>query len=288
MTFKKYYFPLAIFLVFTGMQLGYSQQEWKASIGGQFSFSELKVSDNQFISSGSRPSIGLNLGISRALNQSWSIHSGIDVSYVQTGTSILNYSDSVAAVDMEGEDFEFRYQLKEYSEQQESMLLSIPIALQYESNGSQTRFYSKLGASVNVFINPTTEGSASNLTTSGYFERFNGVLTAPRFAGFGTFDEIEFAESDLDIKNSFNVFLEIGIKENFESGWVYLGFFAEYGLNNLLESNNSSLIEYNQNRPLDFINNSSLNSSRGTNNPPLFDKLNLNVIGLRIKYEFSI
>lgn len=269
-----------------GMYSSYAQSDWKASVGGQMSFAELRA-DESTLNTSTDPGAGFNLGISYGLNESWSLHSGIGISYIETSNNSSNYSDQAAATDFEGENFEFRYRLENYSERQKSTMLSIPVGVQYESKGSQTRFYSKAGASVNVFLSPKVEGRANRLTTSGYFERFNAVLTAPAFAGFGTFDEIQFSENDLDIKNSFNAFLEIGVKEKFGSNnWVYIGLFAEYGLNDLLENNNSNLIEYNQNTPTDFINNSSLNSTIG--NAPLFDKVTLNMIGLRVKYEFGI
>jgi len=70
--------------------------------------------------------------------------------------------------------------------------------------------------------------------------------------------------------------------------YSYLDLFAEYGLNNLLESNTSSLIDYNTNTPLDFINNSSLNSSVQSSGNSLFEDINLTLIGLRISYELGL
>ncbi len=208
---------------------------------------------------------------------------------MQASNSISSYNDRLEAVDVEGESFEFRYALDRYSENQQSMLLSIPVGVQYESFGNQTRWYAKAGASVNIFMSPTSKGSANTLITSGYYERFNGELTEPRFAGFGTFNNIEFGKNDLDINNSFNAFFEIGIKEKFGADqWVYFGVFVEYGLNDILENNGSSLIDYNTNAPMDFINNSSLNASLQSSGNALMDKLSMNIIGLRIKYEFGL
>lgn len=264
-----------------------AQSDWKVSTGAQLSFAELNA-ENDNLNSNVEFGGGLLLGISYGLNDNWSIHSGVGLSYLKTSNSFSSYQDAVNATDMENEDFEFRYRLERYSEEQQSTLLSIPVAIQYESGGVQTRFYSKVGASVNLFLGATSQGEADQLITSGYFERFNAELTVPRFAGFGTFNDIEFSENDVDIKNSFNAFLEIGIKENVGSGWMYFGVFAEYGLNNLLENNNSSLIEYNQNTPLDFINNSSLNASNQISGNKLFDEVTLNMAGLRIRYEFGL
>jgi len=167
--------------------------------------------------------------------------------------------------------------------------LSIPLAAQYESNGDQTRFYGKAGASINIFINPTSEGNASNLSTSGFFESTNAELTAPRFAGFGTFNPIEFNKNDIEINNSINASLELGVKNKTgDNRWIYIGLFAEYGVNDLLDTTNESLIDYNTNTPLDFINNSSLNSSVQSSGSSFFEEVNLNIIGLRIRYEIGL
>lgn len=270
------------------MNYSVAQSDWKASVGAQFSLTQLNA-DSQTFNTNTEPGAGINLGISYALNDSWSIHSGVGLNYLESSSSISNYSDRVNAVDMEGESFEFRYQLNNYSEIQRNTVLSIPIAIQYESKGSSTRFYSKIGASANFFVGSKSNGKASELNTSGFYERFNGELTAPRFAGFGNFQNIEFAENDLELNNSFNLFFEIGIKESFGTdNWFYLGVFAEYGLNNILTNDRSSLVEYNSNTPLDFINNSSFNASRISTGSSLFENANLNIIGLRFKYEFGI
>ncbi|MFT6096568.1 MAG: hypothetical protein ACJAXY_002126 [Nonlabens sp.] len=273
----------------SGMYSASAQEVWKASAGAQLSFMQLNSSDGIGSESSFDSGAGINLGISYSLNKSWSIHSGVGLSYMQASNSISSYNDRSDAVDVEGESFEFRYALDRYSENQQSMLLSIPVGVQYESFGNQTRWYAKAGASVNIFMSPTSQGSANTLITSGYYERFNGELTEPRFAGFGTFNNIEFGENDLDINNSFNAFFEIGIKEKFGvDQWVYFGVFVEYGLNDILENNGSSLIDYNTNAPMDFINNSSLNASLQSSGNALMDKLSMNIIGLRIKYEFGL
>jgi hypothetical protein len=277
-----------LFVALTSMDSSFAQSDWKASVGAQLIFAELNA-DNGLLNTSYQPGAGINFGISYALNENWNIHSGLGLSYLQTSTNIDTYSDQVDAVDTEGENFEFRYRLEQYSETQRSTVLSIPIAVQYESNGNQTRFYSKIGANANLFLSPKSKGSANSLTTSGYYERFNAELTAPRFAGFGTFENIEFGENDLEINNSFNAFLEVGVKENFGSGrWVYFGAFVEYGLNDILKSNNSSLLDYNTNMTTDFINNSSLSAAQQSTGKPFFDKVTLNTVGVRVKYEFGI
>ncbi|MDP5077223.1 MAG: hypothetical protein NWQ19_03965 [Nonlabens sp.] len=285
--FNKFSMTLALACI--TMQLGSAQQQWRAYAGSTFYFAELNADGQSGVKSVSEPSAGINLGIAAGLNDNWSIHSGLGISYIQTGNTVGSYRDVENTTDQEGESFEFRYNLTNYEEKQQSVLLSIPVSVQYETSGNQTRFYSKLGASANFFVGSKSTGSANSLVTSGYFERFNGELTAPRFAGFGTFENIEFTDKDLEIKPSYNAFVELGVKEQITTGhWLYIGAFVEYGLNDLSDNQGSSLIQYNQNQPIDFINNSVLNASNQTTGEPFLGKINLMMIGLRINYDFGI
>lgn len=272
-----------------GMYTSNAQEAWKVAAGGQFYFSQLSTSGATSIESGYEPSGAITLGISRAFNDNWSLHSGVNFSYLQARSSIGQYSDTQNTMDTEGERFEFNYALANYSEKFQSSVVSVPLGVQYESNGSQTRFYVKLGGSANFFTSSKSTGQANNLTTSGYYERFNATLTAPRFAGFGTFNDIEFTKNDVEIENSYHAFLELGVKEQLTTGnWIYVGIYAERGLNNLAINNGTSLVQYNQNMPLNFINNSLLNASNQATGKSFVEEVNLNTIGVRIYYEFGI
>lgn len=274
-------------VIFLSLQTTYGQSDWSVSVGGQFAIAELEVNNSTF-SSNSQPGTGLLLGVSYAINEQWSLNSGVGFSYLESTTTISRYTDTQTSVDIEGEEFEFRYQLDGFRERQKTTILSIPLTVQYESKGV-TRFYGRLGASYNLFLGSDSEGEATSLNTTGFFERFNGELDSPKFAGFGSFSDIEFSEQEFELENSINATLELGVKQQIiDSQWIYIGFFASFGINDIHKTEKESLVEFNTTNPTDFIINSSLNAIDQSTGKSFLEKANLNLIGVRLRYEFNL
>lgn len=283
---KKQWVIVTVFLGGLSLPTAMAQSPWHGSIGVQSSLTELR-SDDALIENDQSASGALNLGLGYALNDSWSIHSGVGIGYLNNNASLLNYSGIQNAVDLEGEAFEFRYTLSRYSEDQRYTVVSIPLAVQYETAGA-TRFYARAGASYNIFVTSEAEARANSLTTTGYFEQLNAELEGPRFAGFGTFEDIAFAKQDVDIKNAVNATLELGIKQRVAAKhWLYLGFFVETGLNNLLNSNGESLLQYNRESPTDFRVNPSLNATDQGSGNALLKDAKFRSFGLKFWYSFN-
>jgi len=263
-----------------------AQSPWHASLGVQASLTELRSSE-AIIENNQSSGGALNLGVGYTLSDSWSLHSGVGIGYLKNNASLVNYSDIQNAVDLEGEAFEFRYNLSGYSENQRYTVASIPLAVQYETNGT-TRFYARAGASYNIFLTSEAKSRANSLITTGFFENLNAELEAPRFAGFGTFEDISFAEQDIDIKNAVNAILELGIKQRVDAkNWLYLGFFVETGLNNLLKLNGESLLQYERENPTEFRVNPSLNATNQDSGHGLLKDAKFRSLGLKFWYSFN-
>lgn len=264
-----------------------AQSDWSAAVGGQFGFSKLDAQNSNF-TSGTEPGVGLLLDVSYALSSHISIQSGLGYSYLQSGATLATYKDQQAAIDVEGEPFDFNYSLSNYSETQQMGALIIPLTVQYETSGD-TRFYARTGVSYTAFMNPTVKAKATDLNTTGYFERFNATLDRPLFAGFGSFDDIAFSKQDLVINNSINATLEMGVKEKMGTGqWLYVGAFVDYGLTDLKKETSTSLVSYNSQMPTDFIINSSLNAVDQSTNRPFTDSINFFMVGLKLRYAFDL
>jgi len=283
---KKQWLVATVFLGGLSLPAVMAQSPWHGSIGVQSSFTELR-SYSALIENDQSLSGALNLGIAYALNDSWSIHSGVGLRSLNNDVSLPDYSGVQNAVDLEGEAFEFRYTLNGYSEDQHYTVISIPFAVQYETTG-KTRFYARTGVSYNIFTAGKAEARANSITTTGYFEQINAELEGPKFAGFGTFEDIEFAKQDIDINNAVNVTLEFGIKERLaEKHWLYFGFFVETGLNNLITSNGESLLQYNRESPVNFRVNPSLNATNQNSGNALIKNAKFRNFGLKLWYSFN-
>jgi len=267
-----------------------AQTDLSFSVGLQMNFAEIELETSEFESS-FKDGAGIIVGISKGLNETWSLHSGVGFNYYEAGNSINTYSSAEDAIDMDREAFEFRYSASNYSETQKLTAVSIPIAIQYESFG-EVRFYSKIGAEANVFINEKSDARASSLTTSGFFPRFNAVLDGPEFAGFGTYANQKFNEKDLNIKSSFNAFLELGVKQIYPSGnALYVGGFFKYGLNDISNGEESNgLISYNSENPVDFRSTSVLNALKNPQDGSerISTKANFHFFGITLRYEFDL
>lgn len=268
----------------------YAQSDLRFSVGSQLHFAEIELESSKFGSS-FKPGAGIAGGISMGLNDSWSLHSGLGLNYYESRNAAISYSGTQDTFDISGEAFEFRYSASSYSEVQKLTALSIPLAIQYESSGA-LRFYSKLGVEASFFISEQSESRATSLTTTGFFPRFNAVLDRPRFAGFGTYDNQQFNEVDLDLKTSYNATLELGIKQIYPSGSaLYIGGFFKYGLNDISNSEGANgLVSFDPQNPIDFRSTSVINA---LDNPQggsdrISSKANLHVFGIAFRYEFDL
>ncbi len=263
-----------------------AQSPWNVSIGVQASSTELR-SDESLIENDQSLRGGLNLGVGYALNERWSLHSGVGIGYLKNNTGLLNFSGKQNTVDIEGDAFEFRYTLTGYSENQRYTVVSIPLAVQYETAGA-TRFYARAGANYNIFVTSEAKAKANSLITTGFFEHLNAELEGPKFAGFGTFEDNTFAKEDIDIKNAINAILELGIKQSVAPNhWLYLGIFVETGLNNLLKSNGEGLLQYNRENPTDFQVNPSLNATDLSSGNAFLKDAKFRSFGLKFWYSFN-
>ncbi len=261
-------------------------QDFKVSVGGQLHLSQLNI-DSHLVNDGIEPGAGLEVGLNYALSDQWSVNTGVGVAWHQSRTSAARITGSENTQDLEGENFRFDYLINNYNESQKFVALSIPLNLQYESKG-HTRFYSRLGASYQILTGVQQQASAQTLTTSGYFDRFNGTLTAPAFAGFGTYRNLDFKQRDFDLNNSINATLELGIKEPMDQGFLYIGAFVEYGLNDINKNSDTTqgTLSFNSSSPTDFIANGNFQSQDNTGKA-IIDSARLFITGIKLRYQFG-
>ncbi len=252
-------------------------QELSFDVSGQFHLAS--ISEGNSNNAGG----GVAFGVNYHLSPNLSLNSGAGVSLLNIQKSINTLSGSQMATDEEGENFEFQYTVDNYIESSRFGALNIPLTIQYESL-EHTRFFVRAGASYTIPFAGKSSTEASQLTTTGFYERFNATISEPRFAGFGEFNDINFQNQDVDIKGSINLVFEagIGIRKKFMSNkLIYASFFAEIGLNDIREKSTNGLLTYNTESPTDFITTSVLNAT----NSPINDKTKLFLVGIRLRVD---
>ncbi len=260
-------------------------QDFQITASAQFQLARINVDNSQF-NTNTNPGAGVELGFNYKLSDTWSINSGVGVAYQQSQSAVSKVSNSQNAIDLEGEDFRFDYTLSNYTETQQFTTVTIPLTIQFETQG-YTRFYTRVGAAYQLLTGVKQDSRAQQLTTSGYFDRFNATLTAPAFAGFGTYNNIEFEQQDFDFKNSINATLELGIKEPMGNDYLYIGGFVEYGLNDIIEDTPGvGALSFNSNNPTDFLSNGNY-ASVDRNGQAFVGKARLFFTGVRLRYQFG-
>jgi len=193
---SNYIKALALFTVLFGTCLnGYSQdqkQEFSVSVGGPFSFVK-STSSGDFL-----PANGFNAGLRYAyyLNENISLSLGAEYQVYTGQSKFTTLGGQYSATDAESESFQFRYSAVNFREKQNLSYINVPIAIQFETQGS-TRFFIAAGAKVGFALKSTYESSAENLTTSGYYPQYNVELFNPAFAGFASTNDFKSSKQDL-------------------------------------------------------------------------------------------
>ena len=227
--------------------------------------------------------IGISLEYGRYLSPYWSLRTGAALQ-TYTGNAKLNTIEgSYTTQDSEAETFEFRYQFENYREEQRATYIQIPVLAQYEGTG-QNRFFIAAGAKIGLLLNSKYKTEAANLSTAGYYEQYDALLEAPRFAGFGDFDPYTWESENLALKTSVMLSAETGLKLSItEASAFYLSVYLDYGLNNVFDETQDYLIlEYIAEQEVNFTGNSILSTPFGA-----VDIVKTISFGFKLKYGFA-
>ncbi|MGS2762041.1 hypothetical protein [Sinomicrobium sp. M5D2P9] len=273
-------FLLTVFI----MPEGYGQQRHEVSAYVNGVFSSLHYDTDQGHRTRS-DNVGGGIGYAYALNKHWSLGLGGEVQSYNSRAVFNGLEDSYPAIDIEGDEFEFNYNIDRYEERQYVYYLNIPLTLTYQSKDDNVRFYAtggfKLGLPVHTEYSVTAEG----LHTSGYYPQWNALLGSPSFMGFGDFGNQGTGGQELDLDNSYSIVAETGIKHIInEKNVLYVGIFVEYGLNTINDAGNDHLITYNTQSPADFTYNSVFTSSNKNAGQAYADSVRTFAAGIKIRY----
>lgn len=270
-----------------GVGISNAQNSNEVSMYAQGLFSRL---DYKVMGNNNKMDNGLGVGIHYAyyLSNNWSLGSGVEYQYYEGTAKLEAIQDFSRAVDIEGENFDFRYNAENYIEQQYASYLNIPLLLQYETSGN-IRLFLSTGAKVGLRLKASYEVEASSLETSGYYSQYDAELRNPLFAGFGDFGRYETGKSSLDLGTSYIASVESGAKFLLEGERsLYMGLFLDYGLNDISENAGEDVIAYNSQSPTSFMGNSLLESSNKVNSQSYTSDVRTLAFGLKLRYAFGL
>lgn len=240
-----------------------------------------------------RNRFGVGVGVQYAhyFNIHWSVSGGVEFQTYRSQAVMGAFSDSYPTTDIEGDNFDFQYQISSYQERQNLALINIPIRVQYDEMLSENfTFYGSAGVSVGFPVAGKYKARAFGLNTAGYYEQWDALLTSPKFMGFGTWGNQQIGKQDLDPKASFALLLETGLKHKIAVGHsLYFGLFVDIPLNDINKSGNNSvpLVEYDPYNPTKFIYNSVIEAAPGAEGAKYADKINAFAFGVKLRYAFD-
>lgn len=230
---------------------------------------------------------GLGVQYALYLSSNWSVSAGAEYQQYHSETTFSDFEGYYSTTDSEGDDFEFRSSASSYQEKQMLDMLNIPLRIQYETTGKSTRFFASTGIQWGIPVQTKYKVIATDLKTAGYYAQYDALLESPAFIGFGNWGTVVKDDQKLDIKNSFSLLFELGIKQQVkENEDLYIGLYAELGLNKLNKERNPSkeLISYNTENPTEFQFESITSGSPGGQGKVYADKLKTIGFGLKIRY----
>ena len=269
----------------TGSSYCQSKNEVSFYVKGAFSKLDYEVlQDKNDMENG----LSIGAGYSYYLSENWSIGTSAELQYMESSASLAAVEDAYTSVDTEGEEFEFRYRLEEFRENQYVYFLNLPVKVQYET-GDIIRFYAAAGAKLGLVLQSEYDAEASAFTTSGYYPQYDAELNDPHFAGFGDFGAMNTSKKELDLQTNLVLNLETGVKFMLENDQaLYMGLFVDYGLKDIKpEVDQANLIAYNTEDPMNFMNSSLLTSVKNTEATPYVNEVKTLAFGLKIQYAFQ-
>jgi hypothetical protein len=230
----------------------------------------------------------VGLGYTYYFTERWSIGSGLEYSRLNTKNRTHSITDHYGATDNELEDFDFRYTFTEYLEKQNANLLSIPV-IGYFHTGQVPALYVGLGGKIGIPVQAKYSGHSESMVAKGYYPSHNAMLENPASRGFGTFNNLH-GSGDLKLKPAYMLSAEVGTVFSLDKEKkhkLFAGFYADYGLNNLLKDSRVSPIEYHAANPaVDYRHNSILVSANGQGKA-YTNKVVPFFAGVRLKFTFG-
>ena len=135
----------------------------------------------------------------------------------------------------------------------------------------------------------------AEFNNSGYYPQWSAqdgrelIMDTQKYMGFGSFTQTD-KKGNLDLNVAIQLTLETGIKWKLTNSTdFYTGVYVDYGLNDIKKTD-KNILEYNQTRPTDFINNSILSSTHITEHGSgkLVDKVIPLSLGLKLGFAFNL
>ena len=267
------------------------EQEFSVYGKGFFSFLRYNLPEGANLNKGNGAGLGVQYSLS--LKRRWSVSAGVEYQQYRSEVLLHGFSDSYQTTDAEGTDFDFYSYANTYKEKQWVDMVNIPILFRYETPTPWTNafIYGAVGFQLGIPVSSKYKAIAEDLKTSGYFQQWDAMLDNPGFMGFGNWGTVGNDKQELDVRNSYSLLFEVGFKQQLnEKRNLYLGFYADLGLNSLAKesSSSSALTAYDADNPTDFKFNPLFYSAPHAQGEAYVTKPKIQGFGIKIQYAFKL
>ena len=268
-------------------------KEQEFSVYGKGIFNSLRYDLPEGANRNNGYGAGFGLQYSLYLSNRWSVSTGLEYQQYRSEALFTDFSDHYSTTDSERTDFDFYSSTDTYKEKQWVDMVNIPVLFRYETPTpwTNTFIYGAVGFQLGIPLNSKYKATAEDLKTSGYFQQWDVTLNNPAFAGFGSWGTVESDKLELDARNSYSLLLEVGFKQQLnEKRNLYVGFYADLGLNSLAKesSSSSALIEYDTDNPTEFKFNPLFYSAPQAQGEAYVTNPKTMGFGIKIQYAFTL
>lgn len=224
----------------------------------------------------------IGIGYSYFINKNWALLAGFEVGSFGNDSKLLDNTFTSNQIDSEGDAFEYRVKTVGYKEKSNFYAANIPLMLQYRTAGA-TQFYINGGGRVFFPFHQKTKVSIEEVKLSGYYSDMNVELIDMPSHGFSTLTNWK-SSNETKLKTSFALSTEIGLSFLLsEKIRLYTGLYLDYGLNNMVKTNEQvtdlPLLNYDENS------NNKANGLIGTTNA--VDQTKLLAYGIQFRLGFG-
>lgn len=283
---KRIFILIATIAITIGSIKGQNQSKHEISVWGAGGISRLKYNTDI---GGNKGGFGGSLGIgyNYSFTDQWSIGTGLELSLYNAKTTFDSYSDSYNSNDGEY-DFQFRTAVTNYEEKQNVAFMNIPLAIQFQLPVFEKNYlYLSGGVKFGIPVIKKYTVTKATMKNSGYYPQWSEqagrelVMDTQEFMGFGIFNKDDI-KGDLDLKPACILTLEAGMKWKIGKNLsCYTGMYFDYGLNSINKNNSKKMVQYNTPDPVNFINNSIIQTE-------LTDKIIPMGIGIKLRLSFGM
>ena len=229
-----------------------------------------------------KPGGQISLGYAHFLNKQWSIGTGISLDILGSSIKEDMLSGNYSTIDNEGDSFIFNYVLNKYEEQADVWMLSIPIRMQFQSEG-KNKLYASIGAKFAFPMIQEFSSSASQAKFTGKYPQYGiDELDAPLSQGFGIQTKPSSGIQKSNLSTAIIATIETGMKWNLGTKQdLYTGVFLDYGLSNIAKTTDNHIAMYNVTNPEKHIYQSILSTDRS-------DKVTPFSAGVTIRFAIKL